>query len=46
MNVTDIVVYNAKNSLQLKHFDYLKLGCDIFFVLVNIYKLFLHNRFL
>ena len=30
---------------DFKHFDYLKLVCDIFFCLVKIYKLFIHNRF-
>ena len=46
MNTTEIVQYEVKKSLfQFKHFDYLKLACDIFFCLVKIYKLFIHDRF-
>ena len=46
MNITELVPYEIKtNIIQFKHFDYLKLVCDIFFCLVKIYKLFIHNRF-
>ena len=47
MNITTISTSTLPNSLiqfkQFKHFDYLKLCCDIFFCLVNIYKLFIIN---
>lgn len=44
MNITTISTSTLSNSLiQFKHFDYLKLCCDIFFCLVNIYKLFIIN---
>ena len=46
MNATEIVPYELKNTLfQFKHFDYLKLVCDLFFCFVKIYKLFIHPRF-
>lgn len=32
-----------KSPTIFKKFDYLKLFCDIFFCLVNIYKLFFFN---
>ena len=45
MNNTSLIIYEQlqKSPLSFKKFDYLKLMCDIFFCLVNIYKLFIHK---
>lgn len=42
MNNTELMVCEQINEgVEIfKKFDYLKLTCDIFFCLVNIYKLF------
>ena len=42
MNNTELILYEQINNgiTIFKKFDYLKLACDIFFCLVNIYKLF------
>ncbi len=43
MNDTESMVCQTINEVipNFKKFDYLKLACDIFFCLVNIYKLFI-----
>jgi hypothetical protein len=50
MNETAIIIYEqaTKNSVGayvvFTKFDYIKLLCDIFFCLVNIYKLLIYKN--
>ena len=42
--VNSTLITTTKSINIFRKFDYLKLVCDVFFCLLNIYKLLIHNN--